>query len=70
MVTFPEIREKSILNKSNQRNKITKIKPIIQIKAALLKKMDGPRAKEFNFKYSPDQDYYFLIMREMTIVKI
>ena len=64
MVTFPEIREKSILNKSNQRNKITKIKPIIQIKAALLKKMDGPRAKEFNFKYSPDQDYYFLITKE------
>ena len=66
MVTFPEIREKSILNKSNQRNKITKIKPIIKVKAALLKKIESLKAKDFNFKHSPEQDYYFLITKELN----
>ena len=66
MVTYPEILEKNILNKPNKKNKVSKISPIVKIKAALLEKADGPKTKEFKFKYYPDEDYYFLIIKELN----
>ena len=66
MVTYPEIVEKNILNKPNKKNKVSKISPIVKIKAALLEKADGPKTKEFKFKYYPDEDYYFLIIKELN----
>jgi len=66
MVTYPEIVEKNILNKPNKKNKVSKISPIVKIKAALLEKADGPKTKEFKFKFIPDEDYYFLIIKELN----
>jgi len=66
MVTYPEILEKNILNKPNKKNKVSKISPIVKIKAALLEKADGLKTKEFKFKYYPDEDYYFLIIKELN----
>ena len=66
MVTYPEILEKNILNKPNKKNKVSKISPIVKIKAALLEKADGPKTKEFKFKFIPDEDYYFLIIKELN----
>ena len=66
MVTYPEIIEKNILNKPNKKNKVSKISPIVKIKAALLEKAEGPKTKEFKFKFIPDEDYYFLIIKELN----
>ena len=66
MVTYPELTDKEIINKPNKKSKCIKINPIQRIKAALLKKVDNPRSKDFNFKFVKDQDYYFLITKEFN----
>ena len=66
MVTYPELTDKEIINKPNKKSKCIKINPIQRIKAALLKKVDNPRSKDFNFKFVKDQDYYFLITKELN----
>ena len=43
-----------------------KTNSIQKIKAALLQKADGPRAKDFNFKFTTEQDYYFFITKEIN----
>ena len=57
LVTYPELKE---------RKNFIKTSPIQKIKAALLQKVDNPRAKDFNFKFSPEQDYYFFITKEIN----
>ena len=66
MVTYPEIKDKIIMDKPNKKPKVVKINPIYRIKAALLKKVDSPRSKDFNFKFMKEQDYYFLITKEFN----
>ena len=66
MITYPKISQKSILNKKKGKNKIINFTPIQKIKFALLKKEDNPRVKDFNFKFQEEQDYYFLITKELN----
>ena len=66
LVNFPEIIEKSILYQSAKNNKAIKIKSIIKVKAALLKKEDGARKKDFHFTHSPNREYYFFITQELN----
>ena len=66
MVTYPEILEKNILNKPSKKSKVSRISPIVKIKAALLEKVEGQKGKDFKFKYLPNEDYYFLIIKELN----
>ena len=66
MATYPELKDKIILDKPNKKLKVVKITPVHKIKAALLKKVDSPRSKDFNFKFMKEQDYYFLITKELN----
>ena len=66
MVTYPELTNKVIMDKPKQKSKCIRINPIQKIKAALLKKVDNPRSKDFTFKYVKEQDYYFLITKELN----
>ena len=66
MVTYPEILEKNILNKTSKKSKVSRISPIVKIKAALLEKVEGQKGKDFKFKYLPNEDYYFLIIKELN----
>jgi len=71
VVTYPEINEKSSFNISNQR-KQKRIKPILKVQAALLEKAEGPKTKDFRFKYIPENSgkddfyYYFFITKELN----
>ena len=66
MMTYPEMVRKSNLSKPGKNEKISKICPIIKIKAALLQKSEGPKTKVFKFTYNEQQDFYFLITKELN----
>ena len=42
------------------------IEPVQIIKAALLQKTENARAKDFNFQFNEDQEYYFFITKELN----
>ena len=42
------------------------IEPVQVIKAALLQKTDSIRAKDFNFLFNEEQEYYFFITKELN----
>ena len=66
LVTYPETKQKNKpkkVDENKQKDKTGKSNSILKIKAALLQKVDSPRAKDFNFKFSPEQDYYFFIAK-------
>ena len=67
LVTYPELKEKGVLFKSDKKQKVTKVNPIQKIKAALLKKDDKPKSKDFEFKFSPAEDYYFFVTKELNL---
>ena len=66
MMTYPEIIKKNKIIKSAKKEKISKICPIIKVKAALLQKSGGIKTKEFKFTYNEANDYYFLITKELN----
>ena len=67
LVTYPELKEKGVLFKSDKKQKVTKVNPIQKIKAALLKKDNKPKSKDFEFKFSPAEDYYFFVTKELNL---
>ena len=67
LVTYPELKEKGVIFKSDKKQKVTKINPIQKIKAALLKKDNKPKSKDFEFKFSSAEDYYFFITKELNL---
>ena len=66
MMTYPEIIKKNKIIKSAKKEKVSKICPIIKVKAALLQKSGGIKTKEFKFTYNEANDYYFLITKELN----
>ena len=55
MMTYPEIIKKNKIIKSAKKEKISKICPIIKVKAALLQKSGGIKTKEFKFNISQEK---------------
>ena len=61
----------NIIQNYLQKNKVSivefkNIEPVQIIKAALLQKTESARAKDFNFQFNEQQEYYFFITKELN----